>query len=36
MKQGGSWGPQKGTVELYSMPAMVEIRDGKISMVFSD
>ncbi|KAD4059740.1 hypothetical protein GD627_01170 [Arthrobacter yangruifuii] len=35
-KQGDSWGPIKGTVELYSMPAMVDVQPDKINIAFGD
>ncbi|MCQ2000141.1 zinc ribbon domain-containing protein [Arthrobacter zhaoxinii] len=36
MKRGNEWGTQKGTVELYSMPAMVDIQGDKINITFGD
>ncbi|WP_283996003.1 hypothetical protein [Arthrobacter sp. zg-Y1143] len=36
MKQGDDWGMQKGTVELYSMPAKVNIQGEAITMVFGE
>ena len=36
MKQGNDWGMMKGTVELYSMPAKVDIQGETITMEFAD
>ena len=36
MKQGDDWGMQKGTVELYSMPAKVNIQGETITMEFAE
>ena len=36
MKEGDKWGAQKGTVDLYSMPAMVDVQGEKITITFAD
>ncbi|UWX81858.1 hypothetical protein [Arthrobacter sp. zg-Y1171] len=36
MKEGDEWRAMKGTVELYSLPAMVDIQGETITMTFAD